>query len=240
MKNAIVLGATSGIGKELSRILVKNGYKVGIVGRRKELLEELKSESPNLYFTKSFDISKVDIVTEQLEELTSELGGLDLLVISSAIYLTNDMLEFSLDKNLLDINILGFTCIVNWSFNHFVKQKHGHLVAITSISGLRGSIKNPSYAGSKAFQINYLEGLRQKASLTKLPIHITDIRPGTIDTEMTNGNSILWISPLKKTVRQIYEAIKNKRKVAYVTKSWIIVAFVLKLIPRFIYDRMEV
>jgi short-subunit dehydrogenase len=86
--------------------------------------------------------------------------------------------------------------------------------------------------------MNYLEGLRQKANKFKEQILITDIRPGLVDTEMAKGEGLFWVMPVEKTVRQIFWAIKKKRKIVYVTKRWSIFATILKRIPRLIYDRM--
>lgn len=238
MKKAIIIGATSGIGKELAKVLVENGYIVAITGRRTELLEKLKSEKLNSYIVKTFDITDTKVTVEKLEELTSELGGLDLLILSSGTGDINDKLDFEIEKRTINTNVIGFTCIADWTFNYFEKQKFGHLVAISSIGGLRGSRQAPSYYATKAYQINYLEGLRQKATKLKEHIFITDVRPGLVNTEMAKGEGLFWVMPVEKTVRQIFGAIKKKRKIAYVTKRWGLIAKILKRIPRPIYDRM--
>jgi len=69
-------------------------------------------------------------------------------------------------------------------------------------------------------------------------IYITDIRPGLVNTAMAKGEGLFWVMPVSKTIRQIYNAIKRKRKIAYVTKRWSILARILKYIPTIIYDRM--
>lgn len=238
MKKAIIVGATSGIGKGLARLLADNGYKVGITGRRTELLENLRSENPSSYFIKTFDVKDTKVTLDKLEELTSELGGLDLLILSSGTGDINDKLDFEIEKRTIDTNVVGFTCIAAWTFNYYERQKFGHLVAISSIGGLRGNRHAPSYNATKAFQINYLAGLRQKAIKLKEQIIITDIRPGLVDTEMAKGEKLFWVMPVEETVQQIFRAIKKKRKIAYVTKRWSILATIIKLIPRPIYDRM--
>jgi short-subunit dehydrogenase len=237
MKKAIIIGATSGIGKGLAKLLADNNYKIGLTGRRVELLNELKNENPNFYI-KSFDINDTNVVGQKLDELTTELGGLDLLIISSGIGDINENLDFEIEKRTIDTNVLGFTCVADWTFNYLEKQKSGHLVAISSIGGLRGSRQAPAYNATKAYQINYLEGLRQKATKLKEPIFVTDIRPGLVDTEMAKGEGLFWVMPVEKTVRQIYKAIISKKKVAYVTKRWRLIATILKRIPRPIYDKM--
>ena len=122
--------------------------------------------------------------------------------------------------------------------NFFQYQKHGHLVGISSIAGLRGSGQTPSYNATKAFQINYLEGLRQKSNKLK-NIVITDIRPGFVKTRMAKGDGQFWVAPPKKAAEQILNAIKKKRKIVYVTKRWSLIAIVLRLLPKFVYDKMS-
>jgi short-subunit dehydrogenase len=238
MKNAIVIGATSGIGRGLAKALVANNYKVGITGRRAELLNELKNENPDSYYVKSFDITDTSIAVEKLKELTAELGGLDLLILSSGTGDINKNLDFEIEKRTIDTNVLGFTSIADWAFNFFEKQKQGHFVAISSIGGLRGSRHAPAYNATKAYQINYLEGLRQKATRLKAPIFVTDIRPGFVDTEMAKGEGLFWVMPIEKAVSQIHKAIIRKKKVAYITKRWGLLAAIFRRIPRVIYDRM--
>ena len=197
MKIAIVIGATSGIGKELARLLVGDGFKVGITGRRTELLESLKFENPDSYFIKSFDVNDTKMAEEKLEELTSELGGLDLLILSSGTGDINPKLDFEIEIRTIETNVIGWTFISDWTFKFFEKQKHGHLIAISSIGGLRGNKQSTSYNASKAYQINYLEGLRQKATNLKEQIFITDIRPGLINTEMAKGEGLFWVMPVE-------------------------------------------
>ena len=238
MKKVIIIGSTSGIGKGLAQIFAANHYKVGITGRRKELLLELKDENPDAYLTKDLDVTNTASSIEKLEELTNELGGLDILVISSGIGEINVSLDFEIEKQTIDTNILGFTCVADWAFNYFQKQQTGHLVLISSIGGLRGSSQAPAYNASKAYQINYTEGLQQKATKLKLPILITDIRPGLVDTKMAKGEGLFWVMPVEKAVDQMYKAIVNKRKVVYVTKRWRLIALLLKLIPRGVYEKV--
>jgi short-subunit dehydrogenase len=237
MKRAIIVGATTGIGRGLAEVLVKHQYRVGVTGRRDALLRELEQEHPGLCFASSFDVTETEVVVARLEELLSALGGLDLLIISSGTGDINDGLDFDIERQTIETNVTGFTCIANWAFNHFEKQGHGHLVGISSVGGLRGSRQAPAYNASKAWQINYLEGLRQKAFRLK-GVYVTDIRPGLVDTAMAKGDGLFWVMPVEKTVLQIFRAIRRKRKVAYVTRRWRAIAILLSIMPRFVYDRM--
>lgn len=113
MKKAIIIGATSGIGRGLAKILVANNYKVGITGRRTGLLNELKIEHPNSYCTQNLDITNTTIIVEKLEVLIAELGGLDLLIISSGTGNLNEKLDFEIENRTIETNVIGFTCVAN-------------------------------------------------------------------------------------------------------------------------------
>lgn len=237
-QSAIIIGATSGIGAALALLLVNDGYKVGITGRRGALLAEIKNTNPEKFISKTFDVTDTDNAIKNLNELANELGTVDLIIISAGTGDINKELSLDIEQRTVNTNIVAFTAIANWATHLFKSQKQGHLVAISSIGGLRGSREAPAYNASKAFQINYLEGLRQKATKTKLPIYVTDIRPGLVDTAMAKGEGLFWVMPVEKATKQIYTAIQRKKKVAYVTKRWAFIASILKRLPKFIYDKM--
>jgi len=237
MKKAIIVGATSGIGNELAKILVQNGYKVGITGRRITELQKLHKNNPESYQVSSFDCI-TENNSEKLFELTEQIGGLELLILSSGTGDLNEGLDYEIEHKTNLLNVNAFTEITDWAFNYFEKQKKGHLVAISSIAGIRGSRIAPAYNASKAYQINYLEGLRQKATKTKKPIYITDIRPGFVDTDMAKGEGQFWVATKEKAARQIFRIIKEKKGIGYVTKRWWIVAKLLRLIPNGLYKKM--
>lgn len=212
MKKAIIIGASSGIGKGLAEALAQNNYKVGITGRNTESLNKLKSQNRGAFIIKTFDATDIKSSVEHLTNLTDELGGLDLLILSSGTGEINNSLDYTIEKKVIDLNVSGFTNIADWAYNYFEKQGYGHLAAITSAAGLRGSRQAPSYNASKAYQINYLEGLRQKSKKSGNQIYVTDIRPGLVDTEMAKGDGLFWVMPVDKVVKQISRGIKKIEK----------------------------
>ena len=238
MKKAIVVGASSGIGYQLAVLLAANDYKVGVTGRRDQLLLNLQKTNPNQFVVSVFDITDTADVPLQLKQLTDELGGLDLMVLSSGTGKINPTLDTSIEQGINALNVSGFTAVANWTYNFFQKQGFGHFAAITSIAGIRGSRQAPAYFASKAFQINYLEGLRQKAKQTRLPIYIPDLRPGFVDTDMAAGENLFWVAAVEKAARQILNAIDNKRDVAYITKRWRIIAFLFWILPKAVHKRL--
>ena len=238
MKKLIIVGATSGIGRELAKLYSSNEYEVGIVGRRTELLNSLASELQTKTYQLTLDVTKVEKAVNSIEKLIHDMKGVDLIIISSGTGHLNDSLDWPKEKETIDTNILGFTAVANTAMRYFIKKSSGHLVGISSIAGIRGSYIAPSYNASKAFISNYLEGLRVKVSKQKLPIIITDIQPGLVDTEMAKGDGLFWVSSPQKAAAQIYKAITKKKKKAYITKRWAIIALLLKIMPEFIYNKL--
>ena len=238
MKKAIIVGATSGMGRCLAKLMVDNGYLVGITGRRTQLLEEIKAEKPESYRTKTLDITQTSSISRLMEELTIELGALDILIISSGTGDLNENLDFETEKRTIDTNVSGFTAVADWAFNYFSAQKHGHLVAFTSIGGLHGSSKAPAYSASKAYQINYLQGLQIKAAKSSVHVFITDIRPGFVNTAMAKGQKLFWMASDEKAAIQIFNAIKKKKRTAYITKRWILIALLFKHLPNRIFEKL--
>ena len=233
----MVIGATSGIGHTLSKILIDKGYKVGLTGRRKEKLEEIKKTAPAQIFTSNFDAA-LENNTQKLSALEKKMGGLDLLILCAGTGSLNENLDFELEHQTNLLNVNAFTEIINWGFQYFYKKQKGHLVCVSSVAGLRGGRMAPAYHASKAYQINYLEGLRQKINTLKLPIHVTDIRPGFVDTKMAKGEKLFWVASKEKASAQIWSAIQQKKEIVYVTKRWRLIAMLLKAIPSFFYKRM--
>ncbi len=229
-KKAIVIGATSGIGAGLANLLVADGYKVGITGRRIDKLKEIQSANPKRYIIKKHDVTKLDHSEKVFIDLINELGTVDLIIYCSGIAEPNYKLEWSKELPTIKVNVIGAVHLFGLAYGFFHKQGYGHLVGISSVAGVRGNRYVPAYFASKAFQNNYLESLWMKAKRSKKDIHITDIAPGFVDTKMALGDTF-GMAPLNKAVKQIYTAIKRKKKKAYITKRWKLIAFAMRILP---------
>ena len=239
MKTAIVFGATSGIGKSLAQLLVKDGYKVAVTGRRLELLQELKTAYPNQILVKQNDIQQIEDVEKVFNEIVTEFETIDLIIQSSGVGYVNPKLNWDLLQQTVLTNVLGVTKLYSLAYTLFKKQQFGHLVGITSIASIRGNRAAPDYFSSKAYQKAFLESLYIKTkSIKSKKVCITEIRPGFVDTAMALGDHLFWMAPLDKATKQIYSAIKKKKRVAYITKRWAIVAFVLKIVPAWLLKKL--
>ena len=238
MKKVIIIGASSGIGKELAKIFASNDYEVGIAARRTDLLNELAAGLPTKTSTATIDVSNPDTAIPSLEKLIRDMGDVEVIIISAGTGYLNPSLNWSQEKDTIDTNVSGFTVMAGVAMRYFMQKKSGHLVGISSIAGIRGSNICPSYNASKAYVSNYLEGLRKKVAKEKLPITVTDILPGLVNTAMAKGDGLIWVASPQKAAIQIYRAIQRKKRTAYITKRWAIVAWLYKIMPGFIYDKI--
>lgn len=238
MKKVIIIGASSGIGRELSRIMARDGFMVGLVSRREQLLKDINNEFPKSTIFKQVDINDYKKAISEINGLINEMGGVDIFIISAGIGFLNNELQLENEIKTIETNITGFTAMANVALRHFIKRKQGHLVAITSIAAIRGDRQCPAYNASKAYQSNYIEGLRQNVFRQKLPIKITEIRPGFVDTAMSQGDNLFWVADPREAAKQIYDSILRKNELAYVTRRWRIIAWFLRLVPMWIHKRM--
>ncbi|WP_299889307.1 SDR family NAD(P)-dependent oxidoreductase [uncultured Lacinutrix sp.] len=239
MPNAIIFGATSGIGKTLIHHLIKDGYTLAITGRRLQLLQEIKTKHPDKIFIYQHDVQDIEASDVVFKTILKQFKTIDLVVHSSGVGYENPNLEWEKEYDTLKTNVIGATKIYDLVFNQFIKQKFGHLAAISSIASLRGNRGAPAYFASKAFQVNYLESLYLKTKEIKGgKIYITDIRPGFIDTKMALGDGIFWMAPLEKATKQIYRAIKRKKRRVYISRRWNVIAWVLKVVPSWLMKKV--
>jgi short-subunit dehydrogenase len=237
MKKVIIVGASSGMGRQLAILYLNAGHQVGITGRRLALLEELKGQFPGQVQTAAFDVTGDENI-HHLESLIEKMGGVDLFIYNSGFGDAGKELDWQVEKTTLLTNVMGFMETTNWMFNFFKKQGHGHIAGISSIASYRGNSWAPAYSASKAFISNYLEGISMKAFKMKINITVTDIQPGFVKTKMAKGYGQFWVAPVEKAALQIYAAINRKKRRAYITRRWRIIAWLMKWFPYGIYKRI--
>jgi short-subunit dehydrogenase len=236
-KRIIIIGATSGIGKEMASIFLSQGHKVGITGRRRELLDELAAAYPGQAVASCFDVMEAGSCG-CLDVLVGELGGMDIFIYNSGYGEISKELDAAVEMTTTKTNVNGFVELVSHAFRYFVNQGSGQIALISSVAALRGNSWAPSYSASKAFMSNYAEGLNIKAGKMKKDIVVTDIKPGFVDTKMAQGNGRFWVATPQKAARQIVKAIGKRKRTAYITKRWWLVGQVMKLLPYGIYRRI--
>jgi len=238
VRNAIIVGASSGIGKELAKILAKHGCNVGLAARRFDLLREVARDMQTKAVVKVIDVSRPREAMQSLRELIADMNEVDLFVISSGTGFVNPKLEWEPESETIAVNVSGFTAMANVAAEYLLARGSGHLVGISSIAALRGNREAPAYSASKAYMSNYLEGLRHKFAKLRLPITVTDVQPGFVDTAMAKADRKFWVASPEKAAMQIFDAIRKRKKHVYVTRRWRLVAWIIKVAPDWLVHRV--
>lgn len=237
MKQGIIIGASSGIGWELAVQLAAEGYQLGLVARRLEKLEQLASSLAGNHFVVQLDIAKTELAQQQLAELLEKMGNVELIVINSGVGEQEKRLDWEIQRQMIDVNIRGFAALTVISMNYFRERGSGHLVGISSVAAHMSGGLAPTYAATKAFVSSYLNGMRSRAEYSKLPIAVTTVEPGFVDTPMVKGTPI-WTASVEKAVAQLVPAIIDKKGHIYITKRWRYVAWLLNLMPKWLMRRL--
>jgi short-subunit dehydrogenase len=236
-RTAVIIGASSGIGEALARQLHREGWRLGLLARRLDRLEALAAEFGPATLVRGFDVVQPDAAAT-LEQLIEQLGGVDLIIVSAGTGYQNPDLNWQLDLDTVSVNVLGFMAMAQVALRYFLKRGHGHLVGISSVAALRGNGGAAAYSASKAFQSIYLDGLRDLVRKSGVPITITEVQPGFVNTAMMKTGPmprmvrLLLVASAETAAKQILRAIRNRSKHAYTTRRYGIIALILKLLPR--------
>ncbi len=244
-RTAIIVGATSGIGREVAKLLVREGWRVGAVGRREELLQSLqeeccKSTDDGCVMTVVADVMQESSV-EAVRKLVERMGGMDLFLLSSGIGFRNVALDEAVELRTVATNCEGFVRMVTFAFRWFEQSGvRGHIAVISSIAGTKGLGAAPAYSATKRFQNTYIESLSQLAAMKRLPIDFTDIRPGFVATDLLKGTATypMLMTPAP-VARSIVRAIERRKRVCTIDWRYRILVFFWRLIPRCIWVRLR-
>ena len=237
-KKAIVMGASSGIGLEVSKLLLDEGWSIGIAARRTDLLQELKAIAPDRVEVETIDVNS-DEAEDLLLSLIAIVGGMDLFFYAPGIGKQNPTLEANIETATVTTNALGFTRMIGVAYRYMASHGGGHIAAITSIAGTMGLGPAPSYSATKAFQNTYLQALEQQANTRKLHIRFTDIRPGFVDTALLNdGKNYPLLLRKEDVAQEIMEAIRRNNHVRVIDWRWRIITALWRCIPRCIWRHL--
>jgi short-subunit dehydrogenase len=230
MKKILIIGGTSGIGRGLVDIYLENGYKVGIVGRRTELLKQIQSTNQNV-FTETLDVSNTSKSNDVYNSLISKMNGIDILINCSGWGDINKEFDNDIDLKTIQTNVIGFTQTMNFFTKYFLTKNKGVLVNISSIGGLRGGGFVGSYNSTKSYQIKFLESLSISIRKLKKDIQITDVRLGFVDTDMLKGKGF-WVSSVDDISKKIFKDVNNNKSVVYNDLRWFVISKLLRILPK--------
>ena len=233
-KRAIVIGASSGIGREVALQLMQQGWTLGVAARRTDLLESIGAAA-----TEQIDVTQND-AAEKLRNMIEKMGGMDLFFYASGIGRQNRDLHEDVELATMQTNALGFTRMIGEAYRYFAERGEGHIAAITSIAGTKGLGPAPAYSATKAMQNTYLQALEQQANARGLRIGFTDIRPGFVDTALLSGDFHypMMLKP-EKVAREIVCAINAKKHIRVIDWRYRLLTACWRMIPNCIWCRIK-
>lgn len=237
MAAVIVIGASSGLGQLIALNYLRHGYRVGVAARRIERLSAIVDEAPDRVIACQLDVNS-QAATDSLALLIEQLGEHpDIFINCAGIGYANPDLDTTKDIITAETNCVGFTRITDYMFNYYARSgQRGQIAHISSVAGTRGIGIAASYSASKRYQTEYLTALRQLAHQRKLPIVITDVRPGFIDTPLLDSATHYpMMMSAQRAVALIIKAINNHRSVKVIDWRWNIVVKLWRCLPQWLW-----
>lgn len=209
-----ITGASSGIGEELAREVVRRGGRVGLLARREERLQELASELESMREGSAAwaaaDVTDDDGLVKALDRLEAELGGVDIVVANAGYGRPEPPHKFRPGAaiHMYDTNMFGMLRLIDWVLPKMLARESGQIVGVASLASYLGLVNSAAYSGSKAAMRVHLQGLR--VSLEPYGIEVTTICPGFVESELTDQARFkmpfMW--PTDRAVRYMSDAIE--------------------------------
>lgn len=247
MKTAIIIGATSGIGREVALRLLEKGWTVGIAGRRADALEEIRAR----FGGEKVKVAAMDVMVDgaagTLKQLLEETGAPDMFLYASGVGWQNRELDGGKEIVMVRTNCEGMVRIVD-GFLGYVRDHKDHyantpaqVAVITSVAGTAGMGTAPAYSATKKMQSTYLSALAQWARMEKVPVRFSDIRPGFVRTGILNPDKHY---PIVMTVESaagyILRGLRRRRRIIIFDWRFRLIVLLWKLIPRPIWERITI
>lgn len=241
MKKIIIVGASSGIGKQVALNFIADGWKVGVAARREEALKELKLQIPAQVEYEVIDITSAD-ATSRLNALIDKLGGMDIYFHCSGVGHQNTKIDIKVEVDTVRTNALGFTQMSVAAYNYFKdNKKQGQIAVVSSIAGTKGLGVSPSYSATKRYNYIYLDCLEQLSRIQNVNITFTDIRPGFVTTALLDdGQKYPMQMSVEYAAKKIFKAVKRRKRVAVIDWKYSILVLFWKLIPRWLWVRLPI
>jgi short-subunit dehydrogenase len=214
-RTAFVTGASSGIGRELSKRLAKEGVEVALSARREDQLRILEHEivaeggRARVY---PLNVANPEATTETLRRADRDMGGIDLVVANAGVnsHVWSGKLTYQDCADIIDVNVRGAIATLTALLPAMVERQRGHLVGMSSLAQYRGLPSSAAYCASKAFLSRFLEALR--VDLDGSHVVVTDVRPGFVRTPLTAGSTLTmpFLVDLDEAVTEITNGIRTK------------------------------
>ncbi|MEA2553765.1 MAG: hypothetical protein QOJ65_1941 [Fimbriimonadaceae bacterium] len=234
-----MVGASSGIGAEIVKLLADSGCRVGAVARRIDRLEQLASQYEGKILPVEHDVKNYDQVPELFQQITQRLGGLDLIVYASGVMPEVGWHEycFEKDREMVEVNFLGAIAWLNEAACRFENTKHGSIVAIGSVAGDRGRAGQPVYNATKAALATYMEALRNR--IGRHGVKVVLVKPGPTQTEMTEKLHLKGAMPAPIAAKKIL-AVADDSGEHYLKFTHRVAFAIIRAIPSWLFQKLKI
>jgi short-subunit dehydrogenase len=244
VSSVVITGASEGIGRAMAIEFARGGAKLGLIARRRELLEVLAAELRSLGAADvriaTLDVTDSSAQRTALERFERELGGITHFIANAGVSGRSRPERDTADeiRKCFEVNVLAAVDGIEWVKERMVARGSGTIAGVSSVAAIRGLPDSGGYSSSKAALSKYLESLR--VDLASYGIRVVTIAPGYIDTTFTRKNRgrMPFLMPVEEAARIFVRGVLDGRRtvVAPWQYAWIIRA--LRFMPDAIYDRM--
>lgn len=247
MKEAIIIGATSGIGQAVAVNLLERGWRVAIAGRREERLEALQCRyGKDRVVYRAMDVTQMSAV-DILDEMLSELATPDVLLYAAGIGKQNPDLDEAMELRTVKTNCEGMVRIVDHFINYVKRTSYygpkcrAHIAVITSVAGTMGMGQAAAYSATKSMQSAYLVALSQLARMQRLPITVGDIRPGFVATEILNPDKHYpMLMTAERAAHYVVRSLECRERITIFDWRYRLLVGFWRAIPRWLWERITI
>jgi len=206
---ALITGASSGIGRDMAKILAKKKYDVILVARSKDKLESLKKEIEDEFETKAYvmshDVSSEEECHKLYEDVKKKFGTIQVLINNAGFGLCGSFVQTDLDTelNMIKTNITGLHILTKLFLKDMVEVNEGHILNVASIAGFMPGPLMATYYSTKAYVVRFTQAIRQELFMKHSKVKITALCPGPVKTNFNKvaevnfgplGQSSTWIA----------------------------------------------
>lgn len=245
MATAVILGATSGIGRAIAHQLASEGYDLVLAGRDEAGLLADAQDLGIRFGVRArpcrFEALDFDSHRSWMESCAAPAaGGIAGLVLCYGVMEEEE--DAARDprraRHMIDVNFTSPVSILDRAAEYFSIRREGWICVVTSVAGDRGRASNHHYGSSKAGLSAYLSGLRVR--MARVNVSVTDVRPGMIDTKLTYGRpGLVLVADPRRVARDVTRAIRAGRAVVYTPRIWQLIMLVIRSIPERVFRKLS-
>jgi short-subunit dehydrogenase len=233
MKAVFITGGTTGIGMELAKLYVSQGWKVGVCGRERAKFDDnFQAHRDNVSFYQ-VDVANRLELKSAIADFSKSIG-LDLLIASAGIgyKFKTKIPDFEYSYKMVHVNLLGVMYAFEAALDVMIPRSKGQLVAISSVAGFNGLPGVSAYSATKSAVMKYCESLN--LDLRQFNIDVTTICPGFVDTPLTQSNNhpMPFMMKANKAARLIAKAIEKKKMLYWFPFFFGLMIRIMSMIPR--------